>query len=226
MEHGHETSPWVLFGMACIVIVALSIFAILSTRRLKKIPTSHTQTFAELIVSALNNFVIGIIGPKGAKYTPFIGTLFLYVLCMNLLGNIPGFKSPTSSLAVTASLAIVVFIFYNTAGIIETGIGPWFKHLLGEPIWLCPLMFPIHVIGEIARPISLAIRLFGNIFGEETVIAILAGMSFVVIPHVISIPYQFPMMLFGVFTALVQALVFSMLTAIYISQAVHAADHH
>jgi len=209
--------------MACIVIVALSLFAILSTRRLAKIPTSHTQSLVELIVSSLDKFVIDIIGPTGGKYTSFIGTLFIYILCMNLLGLIPLLKSPTSSLAITVSLAIVVFVVYNAAGIMETGFGPWFKHLLGEPIWLAPLMFPIHVIGELARPMSLSIRLFCNIFGDETVVAVLTGMSLVVIKNFISIPFQLPMMLFGIFVAFVQALVFSMLSAIYISIAVSAA---
>jgi F-type H+-transporting ATPase subunit a len=222
----HEVSPWILFAMSVIVIIALSLFAILSTRKLQKLPASRNQCFVEIIVEALDNFVVGIIGPKGGKYTPFIGTLFIYILCMNLLGLIPGFKSPTSDLSITASLAIVVFIVYNAAGIIETGFKAWGKHLLGEPIWLAPLMFPIHVIGELARPLSLSIRLFGNIFGEETVIAILAGMSFVVIRHFVVIPYQFPMMIFGVFTGLVQALVFSMLSAIYISVAVNVHEEH
>ena len=225
MEHGHEASPWILFWMACIVIVVLSLVAILSTRRLERIPTTRKQNFLELIVSALNNFVTGII-PHGEKHTPFIGTLFIYILCMNLLGLVPAFKSPTSSLSITASLGIIVFIYYNVAGIRETGFKAWIKHLMGDPIWLAPLMFPIHVIGELARPLSLAIRLFGNIFGEETVIAILAGMSIMIVPHVIAIPYQFPMMLFGVFTAFVQALVFSMLSAIYISVAVAGHEEH
>ena len=107
----------------------------------------------------------------------------------------------------------------------ETGFKKWILHLLGEPIWLFPLMFPIHLIGELARPLSLSVRLFGNIFGEETVIAVLAAMSWVIIPHFISIPYQFPIMLFGVFTSFVQALVFSMLSAIYISIAVAHSEH-
>ena len=206
--------------MAGLVIVGLSLFAIFSTRKLKKTPESGTQNFVELVVSLLNNFVVDIIGPGGEKHTPFIGTLFLYILCMNLMGLIPALKSPTGSLSITASIAVIVFIYYNVAGIMATGVKSWFMHLLGDPIWLFPLMFPIHVIGELARPVSLAIRLFGNIFGEETVIAILAGMSLMIIPHVIAIPFQFPMMLFGVFTAFVQALVFSTLTTIYISIAV------
>ena len=222
----HEASPWLLFAFSVFVMVALGLFAILSTRRLERIPATHRQAFVELVVSSLNGFVVGIIGPRGRRYTSFIGSLFIYILCMNLLGIVPGFKSPTSGLSITISLALITFVVYNVAGILEVGFVSYIKHLLGEPIWLAPLMFPIHVIGELARPLSLSIRLFGNIFGEETVIAILAAMSFVIIPYVVAIPYQFPMMLFGVFTAFVQALVFSMLSTIYISVAVAGHEEH
>jgi F-type H+-transporting ATPase subunit a len=87
-------------------------------------------------------------------------------------------------------------------------------------------MFPIHVIGELARPISLGIRLYGNIFGEETILAVLAGMTIVFVPYFVAIPTQFPMMLFAIFTSFVQALVFSTLTAIYISIAVSNHAEH
>lgn len=225
MEHGAEASPWLFFGFASLVAVGLALFAIISTRKLEKVPTSKRQTFLELVVLSLNNFVVDAIGPGGEKYTPFVGTLFIYILCMNLLGLIPMFKSPTSNLSITAALAVIVFVFYNYAGIREAGIEAWFKHLLGEPIWLAPLMFPIHVIGELARPLSLSIRLYGNIFGEETIIAILASMIFI-IPHKVGFPTHFPMLLFAIFTGFVQALVFSVLTCIYISIAISAHHEH
>lgn len=219
----HEVSPWLMLGMAVMVGTVLSIFSIVSTRRLRLIPETRLQTFLELIVGALQSFVEGIIGPKARKYTPFIGTLFIYVLAMNMLGLVPPFQSPTANLSITASLAIVVFLAYNYAGIRETGLKSWARHLLGEPLWLAPIMLPIHVIGELARPISLSIRLFGNMFGEETVLMILAGMTIVVVPYLIAIPTQFPIMVLKVFISFVQALVFAMLSAIYISLAI--ADH-
>lgn len=215
-----------MFIMASIVIVTLSMLSFIATRKLERVPTGKMQNFTEQIVASLNHFTMGIIGPKGEKYTPFIGTLFIYILCMNLLGLVPGFKSPTSSLTITLSLSIPVFIFYNYAGIRESGIKPWVKHLIGEPVWLAPLMFPIHVIGELARPISLGIRLYGNIFGEETILAVLAGMTIVFVPYFVAIPTQFPMMLFAIFTSFVQALVFSTLSAIYISIAISNHEEH
>ncbi|MGB9588927.1 MAG: F0F1 ATP synthase subunit A [Armatimonadota bacterium] len=222
----HEGSPWLLFAMSVLVAIGLALFGIVSTRRLEKIPTRRIQSVAEFIVQSLDNFVVGIIGPKGRTYTPFIGSLFLYILTMNLLGLVPLFKSPTSSLSITVPLALIVFVVYNYAGIREVGLVPYLKHLAGEPIWLAPLMLPIHVIGELARPLSLSIRLFGNIFGEETVLAILAGLTFVIIPYVVAIPTQFPMMLFAIFTSFVQALVFTMLTTIYISVAIANHEEH
>ena len=215
-----------MFIMASVVIVALSVLSYIATRKLDMIPTRRTQSFVEQIVESLNHFIVGIMGPKGEKYTPFVGTIFLYIICMNLLGLIPMFKSPTSNLTITLSVSIPVFFFYNYAGIREAGIKPWLKHLMGEPIWLAPLMFPIHVIGELARPISLGIRLYGNIFGEETILAVLAAMTVVVVPYFIAVPTQFPMMLFAIFTSFIQALVFSTLTAIYISIAISNHEEH
>lgn len=216
--------------MSGLVIVILAVVAILATRRLSKLPESRSQNLVEFIVSALNNFVVGIIGPGGEKYTPFIGTIFIYILTMNMLGLVPGLKAPTSNLSITIPMALIVFVMYNYYGIKAVGLGPYLKHLLGEPLWLAPLMLPIHIIGELARPLSLSIRLFGNIFGEETILAILAGMSFVLIRFhntpVLTLPVQFPMMVFAVFTSFVQALVFAMLTAIYISIAVSAHEEH
>jgi F-type H+-transporting ATPase subunit a len=221
--------------MSAFVIVVLAAVSMLATRRLRTIPETRTQGLVELIVSSLNNFVVGIIGPGGEKYTPFVGTIFIYVLAMNLIGLVPGFKAPTSGMSITIAMALIVFVLYNYFGIRETGVKAWFMHLLGSPQsvveWvLVPLMFPIHVIGELARPLSLSIRLFGNIFGEETILVILAGMSVALIKlhgvPVLAIPVQFPLMVFAVFTSFVQALVFSMLTTIYIAIAVAGHSEH
>lgn len=224
-----EGSPWLLLAMSGFVILVLAVVSILATRRLRRTPETKGQGLIELIVSSLNNFVVGIIGPGGEKYTPFIGTIFIYILSMNLLGLVPGFKAPTSGLSITIAMALVVFIMYNYYGIREVGAVAYLKHLVGEPIWLAPLMLPIHIIGELARPLSLSIRLFGNIFGEETILVILAGMSLALIKYhgipVVALPVQFPMMVFAVFTSFVQALVFAMLTTIYISIAVSHEGH-
>jgi len=101
---------------------------------------------------------------------------------------------------------------------------------VGEPLWLAPLLIPIHIIGELARPLSLSLRLYGNIFGEETVIVILAGFSPVLLKiagvPLVALPAQLPMVLFGMFTAFLQAMVFSMLVAIYIAVSIGDHDDH
>lgn len=215
-----EVSPWLLFAISVIVIIGLVIFAIFSTRRLELIPQTRLQNFVEFLVSSLNNFVVDTIGPGGEKYTPFIGTIFVYILVMNLIGLVPGLKSPTSNLSIIIPIAVIVFIMYNYYGIRQVGAVRYLKHLVGEPWQLFPLMLPIHLISELARPVSLSIRLFGNIFGEETLLVVLAGLTYVIIPYVIAIPTQFPVMLLAVLTAFIQAMVFTILTTIYISLAI------
>lgn len=225
-QEGNHWLPLVYSGL---VIFVLTVVSVIATRRLQKIPRTPGQGLIELIVSSLNNFVSGVIGPGGEKYTPFVGTIFIYVLCMNILGLIPGLKAPTSSLSITIPMALVVFVMYNYYGVREVGAVRYMKHLLGEPLWLAPLMLPIHIIGELARPLSLSIRLFGNIYGEETILVILAGMSLALRYHgipVLALPYQFPMMLFAVFTSFVQAMVFAVLSAIYISIATSGHEEH
>jgi F-type H+-transporting ATPase subunit a len=207
-----------------VLMIGLALFGILSTRRLELIPRTRLQCFVEMLVGTLNTFVVETIGPDGRKYTPFIGTVFVFVLAMNMIGLVPGLKSPTSNLSLIIPLSVTVFVVYHYYSIRALGIVGWVFHLMGSPKsiveWcLVLLMLPIHIISEIARPISLSIRLFGNIFGEETLLVVLAGLTYVVIPYVIAVPTQFPVMMLSVLTALVQAMVFTILTTIYIALA-------
>lgn len=218
-------SPTVLLVISMGVALILVVLSVLATRKLNVREPSRKQNLVELVVSSLNNFVIGIIGPEGQKFTPFIGTLFIYILAMNLIGLVPGLHSPTGNLSFTLALAILAFVMYNYYGIRKVGPLKYLKHLAGEPLWLAPLMFPIHLIGEIARPISLSIRLYGNVFGKEIVLVVFAGMTLVVVPYLLAIPTQFPMLVFAVFISFVQALVFSLLTTIYIAIAISDEEH-
>jgi F-type H+-transporting ATPase subunit a len=203
--------------------IALGLAAFLMTRKLSIIP-SKAQAALELIVTGLQNFVTDLIGPDGPKHLPIVGTVFLYILVMNLTGLIPGWKPATSNINTTAALAISVFLYVQYQGIKANGFGGYVKHFVGEPVWLAPLNFPIHVIGEFAKPLSLAIRLFGNIFGEDTVILVLMGMGIAMLPF-FPIPLHTPMYFFGVFTSFVQALVFSILTCVYIASVTAHHDH-
>ncbi|MBI4871732.1 MAG: F0F1 ATP synthase subunit A [Candidatus Riflebacteria bacterium] len=205
-----------------LLLVLLVVVSVVGTRRLHLAPRG-LQNVLEYIFESLEGFVCGIMGPeRGRIFTPLLGTFFLFILCNNLAGLVPGLLSPTAYLNTTLSLAIVAFLMVQYHGIKAHGAGRYFAHFMGEPLWLAPLMLPVHLIGEFAKPLSLAIRLFGNIFGEDKVIAILVGFSPVLL--FIPVPVQFPMMLFGIFTSFVQALVFTTLTAIYLTVATEHAE--
>lgn len=221
-----EVSPWLLFGMSLLVALGLCVISIAATRRLELVPRSRLQLVAEMAVGAVNNLATEIIGPKGRNYTAFLGTIFIYILVSNFLGLIPGLKSPTSNLSLIIPIALLVFVMYNFYGIREQGILRYLKHLAGEPLWLAPLMLPVHLISEIARPMSLSIRLFGNIFVEETILTVLAGMSVVILNYLVAVPFQFPIIFLALITGFVQALVFTILTAIYISLAIEGNEGH
>jgi F-type H+-transporting ATPase subunit a len=164
------------------------------------------------------------IGPKGPRYLPLVGTLFVFILCSNYLGLVPGFMAPTSSINVTLGCALTIWVYYHFHGFKEQGVVNYIKHFAlppGSPIWMAPLMFIIEIISHLSRVMSLSLRLFGNIFGEELVIAILFGL----VPFIIPLP----MMFLGLITGGLQAFIFVLLSIIYLQGAVaveHEHDEH
>lgn len=201
------------------MVLVISILFIFGTRNIKRLPKGKGQTLLELFVGGLINFFSGILGEAGKKYVPFVGSYFIFILFLNYLGLIPGFQAPTADLNTTIAFGITALIGVHIIAIKENGVVGYLKHFVGDPWWLAPLMVPLHIIGEIARAGSLAIRLFGNIFGEESVIInlTLLGLAIPLIADTIPwAPIQVPMLFFGLFGGLLQALVFSMLTSIYI----------
>lgn len=198
------------------LIIFLGLFSYFATRDLKKIPTP-LQALLEIIVEALDNFTKQIIGKEGSKYTPLIGSFFIYIFLMNSLALIPGMLSPTSNFNTTIALAIVTFISVQYFSIRKNGILGYLKHYAGEPLWMAPLMFPIHIIGELAKPFSLSIRLFANIFGEDTAVVIIIGIIPPLLKYFIPVPTYLFMLGLSLLTIFVQSLIFSMLSAIYIS---------
>ena len=147
---------------------------------------------------------------------------------LNYLGLIPGLQAPTADLNTTLALGITALVGVHVIAIKENGVGGYLKHFIGDPWWLGPLMFPLHIVGELARAGSLAIRLFGNIFGEETVIFQLTVLAPVLGLAVFGIgfPFQIPMLFFGLFGGFLQAFVFSLLTSIYIVTFLEHGDDH
>lgn len=213
--------------MTWLVIALLSLTSILGTRNLRRVP-SGLQNVLEFAVSSLDGFVKNVMGPEhGSKYTPVIGTFFIFILAMNMIGIVPGLMSPTTNINTTVSLALIAFVLVQYYAISAVGLKKYLLHFAGEPIWLAPLMLPIHIIGELARPLSLSIRLFGNIFGEDMVIAILILIVTQVLGKFL-IPAQFPMLLLAIFTSFVQAMVFSVLVSIYIAIGIseHSEEAH
>lgn len=215
-----------------IVLVFIVGFLIITVRKLKVIPEGTSQNLIEIALEGLTDLFIDIVGEKGRKYIPFISTFFLYILLLNFIGLVPGFQSPTADLNTTLGFALIGVVAVQLIAIKELGFGSYLRHFWGEPAWLGPLMLPLHIIGELAKVVSLAFRLYGNMFGKETVIAVLMGFSPVLLIGHFEIPYvplQLPMLLFGAFVGLLQAMVFSVLVAIYIAQFIEGHDseeHH
>jgi len=201
----------------------ICLLAFFASREAKMIP-GNLQNAVEALVEALHDFVVGILGPKyGPRYLPFLGTLFIYILAMNLFGLIPFMHSPTASLNVTVALALTVFVYVQYTGIRGLGIVGYLDHLIGSPrdviSWLLvPLMLPIHVLGELAKPISLSCRLFGNVFGEDMLLVAFATLGILTLP-IAKLPFGLPLHLLFVPLALLssvlQALVFTVLSTVY-----------
>jgi F-type H+-transporting ATPase subunit a len=210
-----------------VMMLVLLVTVHLGTRRMREVP-GRLQSIWEFAYESLNGFCLNMIGHKhGATFTPLVGTFFLYILFLNLGGLVPGFVSPTAGLSTTVALALCCFMAVQYFGLKHQGLG-YLKHFVGEPWWLFPMNIPIHVLGELARPLSLSVRLFGNIFGEDTVIAALISLGVIALGasgYYLPIPFQFPMLLFGIFGSFVQALVFTMLSASYIASVVQEHGH-
>lgn len=212
--HLHGVPEYVTYSYVVMLILALS--ALLVRRRLQLVPRGM-QNVLEVAVESLLKIVDATMGKDGERYFPLIATLGLFILLSNLLGLIPGFMSPTSNLNTTAACAVIVFFIYNYEGIRVHGLGAYLKHFMGPMPLLAPLMFPIEIISHLARPLSLSMRLFGNIFGEDKVLFIL----FLLVPFFVPLP----MMAFAIFTSFLQAFVFMLLSMIYIGGAIeHAHD--
>ncbi len=207
-----------------IVIIILSSFAITASRKRELRPKSRQYLFMENVLVGLYDFFSQVLGKDTRKYIPLVGTLFVYILCMNLFGLIPLMKSPTSVWGVNAAMAICVFFYVQWTAIVRNGFLGYFRHFVGEPWWMFPLMVPLHILEELIKPISLSLRLFGNILGEDTLLAVFAGLI-VLIPGVINLPLHFPFMLMALIFSTVQALIFSMLAAIYIALMLPHEEH-
>ena len=216
-----------------ILILILGVFFWRVSRNLKLVP-GPGQNFAEALVGGLDNFIQGVLGPEGRRYVPFLGTLGLYIYVMNIFGLVPLMKSPTSILDTTAAMAVTVFLYVQYTALRLNGIGGYLFHLAGEPRdavgWaMTPLMLPLHIIGEIAKPLSLALRLFGNVMGEDLLLVVFAGLGVTMLAFThlpIGFPLHLPFMFLALLTTLIQALVFMLLSTIYIALVMPHEEGH
>jgi F-type H+-transporting ATPase subunit a len=203
--------------MSLIVMIFLILFFGISSRKLRLIP-SKFQGILELIIQFFENLLEDIVGEEGKKYLPLVGTIGLFIFFCNILGLVPGLMSPTSKLNVTVGCALVVFVYYHWQGIKSQGLLKYLKHFTGPIPLIAPLLLPIEIISHFSRPLSLSIRLFGNIFAEELLIVIIAS----IIPFILPLPF----MAVAIFTAVIQAFVFVLLSCIYIGGAVAHGEEH
>lgn len=202
--------------MVFVVAVLLAVLFGLAARRPALVPRGR-QSVAEMIVQLFEGLIVDTVGPEGRKYVPVVGTVGLFVFGCNMIGLVPGFMSPTSKLNVTLGCALVVFFYYHAQGVKAQGL-KYFKHFMGPIPALAPLMIPIEVISHFSRPVSLSMRLFGNIFAEELLIVIMAS----IIPILLPLPF----MAVAIFTSLIQSFVFVLLSCIYIAGAVAHEEEH
>lgn len=202
-----------------ILMAVLSLLAYFTTRHLEKIPHSRLQNAMELSIETILGLLASMMGSeeKAKKFFPLLGSFFILILASNYsglipgVGHLPGLKAPTSTLSVTVAFALIVFVATHFYGIKAKGL-KYFKHFI-DPF---PIMLPLNIIEEFVRPLSLSLRLFGNVFGEEMVVASILSFA----------PWFFPipMMVLGVLFGLIQAFVFTMLATFYIANA--TAEHH
>ncbi len=233
----HVTYTW-------FVMIVLTVAAFAASRRVSLVPTG-LQNFMELVLEQFLGLVDDLIGPEGRRYLPLVATLGIFILVANLLGLIPGLMSPTASLNTTGACALVVFLTYHWVGIRKQGLLSYLRHFMGPVVWLAPLMVPIEVISHFARPLSLSLRLFGNMTGGHILLAamfflmgfdgllgwalsgsvggLLVGGPVGLLMFVFVLGFLVPL---KILVSLIQAFVFVMLTCLYIAGAVEESEHH
>ncbi len=212
VEFKHVFYTWV--GMAVLFAVGFVI-----KRNIKTVPGTLQNIF-EALIEALENFILSNMGDKGKRFVPLLVGIFIFVFGMNIMGLIPGCDAPTASLNTTVAIALFVFLYYNYIGIKSWG-AHYVNHFTGSNKALIPLMFPIEIISHLARPLSMSLRLFGNIFGEEMTLLIFFsfGASIYVGVLVGTVPIYFLFLL----AKSLQAFILFILAMIYIQGAVEHA---
>lgn len=213
----HNHSFNYLFHLILIVAIIL-VLAKFATRSLQLVPKGAQNIF-EAYVEGVASMGKSVLGSEelSRKYLPLVATIGLIVVTSNVIGIIPGFEAPSSSLNLTLCLALCVFLYYNFEGIRTQGVIKYFAHFMGPNKWLAPLMFPIEIVSHLSRIISLSFRLFGNIKGDDLFLMVVLSLA----------PWVAPLPAFALLTfmAFLQAFIFMILTYVYIAGAVVVEEH-
>jgi F-type H+-transporting ATPase subunit a len=197
--------------MACLLVVGLVVRS-----RLEMVPGKF-QVILEAVVGGIYNFFHDILGHETRRFFPLIATLGIYIFLCNIMSLVPLFDSPTNMLNTTLAMAILVFIYYNYVGFQKHGAA-YIKHFLGPIAWLAPLFFIVELISNFSRMLSLSFRLFGNIRGKDILLGVLFFL--VVMSKGILFLVPLPIFVLGLFVSFIQALIFALLTAMYLAGAV------
>ena len=195
------------------LVAGLATVSFLLTRRLRIRPT-RTQAALEILVTTIDDQIHEIIPAGAGDYLPLLGTLFLYLLCANVSGLIPGVHAPTAHIETPAALALIVFLAVHVAGMKRRGVGGYLREFARPSV----LLLPLNVLAEITRTFSLMIRLFGNVMSGEFIIAIVLGLAGLLVP--------IPLMGLELLTGLIQAYIFTTLSAVFIGAAVTTMERN
>lgn len=208
-----------------IAVLAVAALFVLGTRRRAIVP-SRSQSVAELVYGFIHNMVEEVTGHDGVKYFPYVLTLFLFVLFGNLLGLIPMSFTTTSHVAVTVTLAMLVFLGVTILGFVKNGIG--FLSMFwvtSAPLAVRPILAVIEVISYFVRPVSHSIRLAGNMMAGHAVIKVIAGFASLAVVSPVVVGGVVAIYALELLVACVQAYVFTILTCVYLRDAVGGAHH-
>ena len=231
LQENPELSPFIHSLLAAVICLVLAVLARMAMNKAPKgrkglVPEANLKprNLFELYTEAILNLCRGVLGKDAETYFPLIAGLFLYIFVSNILGIFPGFLPPTDQLNTNIPMALTVFVVYNVMGVIKQGPVGYAKHFMGPVLWLAPLMVVVEIISHLSRPLSLSVRLYGNIMGDHQVLEIFMN----------TLPEQLSMLLgfgipvvflaLGIFVCFIQALVFSLLSVSYIGLAI-AHDH-
>lgn len=219
LKEGHSAQHMISLTLASAFLIGVAYMVkrryanpetnVIPSRRFGLIPA------LEIIIEWLHNLTRETIGHGADRHAPLLIGTFLFIFTANVMGIIPGFPPPTTTIATNFAMAGVIFVYYNYAGFKEHGIA-YLKQLAGPVIWLAWLMIPIELISHIVRPVSLSMRLAGNMTGDHAVLSAFTDMTYVGIPVIF--------VGLGIFICFVQAFVFTLLSMIYVSMAV-SHDH-